>query len=58
VGKPEGKRELGRRRRRLEDNINIDLQKTGWEGVDWIDVAQDMDKLRAVVNAATNLRVP
>jgi hypothetical protein len=41
VGKPEGKRPLGRPRRRLEDNIRMDLRKIGWDGKDWIDLAQD-----------------
>jgi hypothetical protein len=43
VGKPEGKRPLGRLRRRWEDNIGIDLREVGWEGVDWICLAQDRD---------------
>jgi hypothetical protein len=58
VGKPEGRRPLGRRRRRWEDNIKIDRQEVGCEGLDWIDVAQDMDRWRAVVNTVMNLRVP
>jgi hypothetical protein len=57
VGKPEGKRPLGRPRRRREDNIKICLPEVGWEGINWIDVAQDRDRLWAVVNAAMTLRV-
>jgi hypothetical protein len=44
VGKPEGRRPLGRHRRRWVDNIKMDLREIGWDGVDWIDMAQDMDK--------------
>jgi hypothetical protein len=58
VGKPERKRRLGRPRRRLVDNIKMDLLDRGCGDVDWIDVAQDRDKLRALVNAVMNLRVP
>jgi hypothetical protein len=54
VGKPEGKRPLGRPRRRWEDNIRMDLREIGWGGMDWIDLAQDRDQWRALVN----LRVP
>jgi hypothetical protein len=57
VGKPEGRRPLGRPRRRWEDNIKMDLREVGWGGVDWIDLAQDRDMWRALVNAAMNLRV-
>jgi hypothetical protein len=57
VGNPEGKRPLGRSRRRWADGIKIDLRETGWEGVEWIHLAQDRDRWRAVVNAVTNLRV-
>ena len=57
VGRPEERRPLGRPRRRWEDNIKIDLQETGW-GMDWIDLAQDRDRLWTVVNAVTNLSVP
>jgi hypothetical protein len=58
VGKPEGKRPLGRPRRRWVDNIKIDFRETGWDGVDWIDLAQDTDQWRALVNKVMNLRVP
>jgi hypothetical protein len=55
VGKPEGKRPLGRPRHRWEDNIKIDLQEVGWGGMDWIDLAEDRDRCWAVVNAVMNL---
>jgi len=58
VGKPEGKKPLGRHRRRWEDNIKMDLQEVGCWGMDWIDLAQDRDRWRALVNAVMNLRVP
>ena len=58
VGKPEGKRPLGRPRRRWEDNIEMGLKEVGCGGMDWIELAQDRDRLRAVVNAVMNLRVP
>jgi hypothetical protein len=58
VGKPEGKRPLGRPRRSWVDNLKIDLRGIGWDGVDWIDMAQDRDQWRALVNTVTNLRVP
>jgi hypothetical protein len=58
VGKPEGKRPLGRLRRRWADNIKMDLREVGWDGSDWIDLAQDRDGWRAYVNAVINLRVP
>jgi hypothetical protein len=58
VGRPEGRRPLGRPRHRWEDNIKIDLQEVGWGGMDWIDMAQDRDRWRALVNAVMNLRVP
>jgi hypothetical protein len=58
VGKPEGKRPLGRPRRRWVDNIKMDLREIGWDGRDWIDLAQDRDQCRALVNTVMNLRVP
>ena len=58
VRKTEGKRPLGRPRRRWEENIKMDLQEMGLESMDWIDLSQDRDIWRAVVNAAMNLRVP
>ena len=59
VGKPEGKRALGRPKRRWEENIiRMDLQEVGCGGMDWIDLAQDMDRWRELVNAVMNLRVP
>ena len=58
VGKPEGKRPLGRPRPRRKDNIMMDLQELRAEGMNWIDVAQDMDRWRALVNAVMNLRFP
>jgi hypothetical protein len=57
VGKPEGKRLLGRPRRRWEDKIRMDLGEIGLGGVDWIQLAQDRDRWRAVVSAVMNLRV-
>jgi hypothetical protein len=57
LGKPEGKRQLGRPKRRWEDNINMDLKQVGWEGMDWIDLAPDRDRWRVLVNAVVNLRV-
>jgi hypothetical protein len=57
VGNPEGRRPLGRPRRRWEDNIKMDLQEVGWGGADWIDLAQDRDRWRAVVYTVMNLRV-
>jgi len=56
VGKPEGKRPLGRPSPRWDDNIKMDLQEVGCMGMDWIDLAQDGDRWRAVVNAVMNLR--
>jgi hypothetical protein len=50
-------RRIGRPRRRWEDNIKMDLQEVGWEGMDWIELAQDRDRWRALVNAVMNLRV-
>jgi hypothetical protein len=58
VGNPERKRQLGRPRCRWEDNIRMDLKKIGWEGVDWMHLAQDWDQWRAVMNTVTNLLVP
>jgi hypothetical protein len=58
VGNPEGKRPLGRPRHRWVDNIKIDLRRIGWDGGDWIDLAQDRDRWRALVKAVMNLRVP
>jgi len=57
VGKPEGKRPLGRPRRRWEDNIKMDLQEVGW-GMEWIELAQDRDRWWALVNAVINFRFP
>jgi hypothetical protein len=57
VGKPEGKRPLGRPRRRWEDGIRMDLREIGFGGVDWILLAQDRDRWRAVVSVVMNLRV-
>ena len=58
VGKPEGKRPLGRPRRRWEDNINIDLQELGGPCGDWMELAQDRDRWRELVTAVMNIRVP
>jgi len=58
VGKPEGKRPLGKPMRRWEDNIKKDHQETRCGGMDWIELAQDMDRWRALVKAVMNLRVP
>jgi transposase len=58
VENPEGRRPLGRPRRRWVDNIKMDLRDVGWDGRDWIDLAQDRDRWRACVNAVMNLRVP
>jgi hypothetical protein len=57
VGKPEGKGPVGRPRRRWVDNIKLDLRKIGWDGVNWIDMDQDRDQWRALVNMVLNLRV-
>jgi hypothetical protein len=58
VGKPDGKRPLGRPRLRREDNIKMDLQEVGCWDMDWIELAQDKDRWRALVNAIMDLRVP
>jgi hypothetical protein len=58
VGKPEGKRAPGRPRRKWEENIKMDLQEAGSGGVAWIEMAQDRDKWRVLVNAIMNLWVP
>ena len=58
VGKPEVKRPLGRSRRRWEFTIKMDLQEVGCGGMDWIELAQDRDRWRALVNAVMNLMVP
>jgi hypothetical protein len=57
LGKPEGKRPLGRSRRRWENNIQMDLKEVGCGGMDWIELAQDRDWWRALVNTVMNLRV-
>jgi hypothetical protein len=57
VGMPEGQRPLGRPRRRCLDNIKMDLREIGWNVLDWIDIAQDRDQWRALVNTVLNLRV-
>jgi len=58
VGKPEAKRSLGRPRRRWEDNIKMNLQVVGCEGMEWIELAQDRDRWQAPVSAVMNLLVP
>jgi hypothetical protein len=58
VGNPEGKRPLGRPRRRWVDNINMDFREIGWDSMDWIDLAQDRYQWRALMNTVINLRVP
>jgi hypothetical protein len=57
VGKPEGKRPLGRPRRRWEDGIGMDLREIGWGNIEWIQLAQDRDRWWALVNTVMNLRV-
>jgi len=58
VGKPKGRRPLGRPRRRWEDNIRMDLREVGLDCVDWMELAQDRDRWRALVSAVMNPRVP
>jgi hypothetical protein len=58
VGKPEGKKPLERPRRKWVENIKMDLREIGWDGVDWIDMAQDRNHWRALVNTVLNLRGP
>jgi hypothetical protein len=58
VRKPEEKRPLGRSRRRWVESIKMKLREMGWDGMDWIALAQDRDEWRALVNTVTNLRVP
>jgi hypothetical protein len=58
VGKPEGRRPLGRPRRSWLDNIRMDLVEVGWSDVDWIGLARDRDRWRALVNSVLNLQVP
>jgi hypothetical protein len=58
LGKPEGRRPLGKPRRRWVDNIKLDLRQIEWDGVDWIDRAQDTDRCKALVNTVLNLRDP
>jgi hypothetical protein len=58
VGKPEGERPLGRPRHRWEDNVRMDLREIGWGGMDWINLAQDRDQWRGLVNTVMNLRDP
>jgi hypothetical protein len=57
VGKPEGRRPLGRPRRRWVDNIKMDLREIGWDGVDWVNLSQDRDQWRTLVNMVMNLGV-
>jgi hypothetical protein len=58
VGKPEDKRPLGKPRHSWVDNIKMDLREIGWDGMDWINLAQDRDQWRALANMVLNLQVP
>jgi hypothetical protein len=58
VGKPEGQRPLGRPRRRWVDNIIMDVREIGWDDMGWIELAQDRDQWRALVNTVIKLKVP
>jgi hypothetical protein len=58
VGNPERKRQLRRPRRRWVDNIKMDLREIGWDVIDWIDLTQDRDQWRALVNTVMNFRFP
>jgi hypothetical protein len=58
VGRPEGKKPLGKLKHGWEDYIKMDVREIGWGGMDWIDLAQDRDQWRALVNTVLNLRVP
>jgi hypothetical protein len=58
VGKPEEKMSLGRPRRRWEDNVKMGLREIGWGGMDWIDLAQDRNQWRALLNKVMNLQFP
>jgi hypothetical protein len=58
VRKPDGKRPLGGPRRRWVNNIKMDFREIEWDGMDWMDLAQDRDQWRALVNSVMNLRVP
>jgi hypothetical protein len=58
VGKPEGKKPLGRPRSKWMDSVKMDFRETGWGGMDWIDLAQDMDQWKAIVQTVMSFRVP
>jgi hypothetical protein len=58
VGRPEGKRPLGKPRRKWVGNIKVDLREIGWGGMDWIDLTEDRDQWRALVNTVMNIWVP
>jgi hypothetical protein len=58
VGKPEGKRPLRRPRRKSVDDVKMDIREIGWDGIDWIELAEDRDQWRALVNTVMILRVP